>query len=668
MKTLAVLPVTALFALLLAAWAWRRGARRLALYGALFLLGQGATLQLIRCGNKVGYQHLHALDHPAILMIVVVEAAVVLARLRELSAAARRLLEVFTGWQLLGVGLVFFVTSATLSADPLEYGIELVAAALLQLVHLGALVLAVKSVPRSLLPQAEARFERLPQLAALFVFVLAATLCWFSYQRHPHIPDEVVYLYHARYLAKGMLTMPLPAAAPAFNVDLMMYDRGVWYCPVPIGWPAVLAIGAFFHVEWLVNPILGGLGVLLAHAIVRDLYGEKNARLAAVLIATSPWYVFLAMSFMTHTLTLVSALLAGYGLVRLRRTQQLRWALLTGAFVGVVSLIRPLEGVACAATLGLWSLWFGTLGQKIKNALAMAASAAMVGALQLPYNRALTGDAFKFPIMLYTDKMYGKDSNALGFGPNRGLGWSGLDPFPGHGLRDVLVNANLNLFQINCELHGWAVGSLLLVALALLSRRLRRADWGFVFGAFTIVFLHSFYWFSGGPDFGARYWFLVFLPGIVLSVRGLEILSAELDGEGKKRALLAVLALSLSCLVSYFPWRAVDKYHHYRLMRPDIRELAEAHHFGRSLVIVRGNRHPDYASAVTYNPIDFDDPVPLYAWDQDQPELRRMAVEAYPDRPVYLVDGPSVTGRGFELRAGPLHGIEQVEAALEAPP
>jgi hypothetical protein len=325
----------------------------------------------------------------------------------------------------------------------------------------------------------------------------------------------------------------------------------------------------------------------------------------------------------------------------------------------VVSLIRPLEGLACVITFGVWSLAFGTLGDKIKNGVAMAIGCIAVGALQLPYNRALTGDATKFPIMLYTDTVYGKDSNALGFGPNRGLGWSGLDPFPGHGLPDVLVNAALNFFQINCELHGWAIGSLLLVAIALTSKRLKGADWGFVLGAATIIFLHSFYWFSGGPDFGARYWFLVFFPLIILSVRGCEILSEKYD-----RAPYLIAALLAASVLAYLPWRAIDKYHRYRLMRPDVRELAEQHRFGESLVIIRGRRHPDYASAVTYNPVDFNDPVPLYAWDQDRADLRKLAVDAFPDRPVYIIDGPSKTGRGFELRAGPLHGIDEVEAAL----
>lgn len=680
---LVIFPLSLALALLFVAWALRRGAGKLALYGGLFFAGQGASLQLILCGNKIGYQHYYTLDRlfsdapsPA-LVILALELIAVVTGLRpfagDLLGWARR---AFGARQFLAVGFVFFITASTLSKNPVDYVVELFVASFMQALHLLSLVVAVKSAPASLVQDLGGRAERLLQgapgrvdrfawIAGLWVAVVAAVLCWLSYERHPHIPDEVVYLYHARYFAKGLLTMPLPPAPEAFNVDLMMYDGDVWYCPVPLGWPAMLSVGAFFGAEWLVNPILAGLTVVVAHATLRGVYGDRTARLATLLIATSPWFVFLAMSFMTHSFTMFAAVTASYGLMRLWKSPRtIGWAMLCGAFIGVVSLIRPLEGLAAAMTLGLWALTFGTVGQRIRNVVGMGLSSAFVAAVQLPYNQALTGNPLKFPLMLYTDRMYGKDSNALGFGPNRGLGWTGLDPFPGHGPVDVLINANLNLFQINWELLGWGIGSMLLLAIALFSRQMKRADWGFFGGAFSIVFLHTFYWFSGGPDFGARYWFLTFLPGILLSVRGFEILSNRLGDESQKRALLAVGALVVASTAVFVPWRAVDKYHNYRLMRADVRRLAEEHDFGKSLVLVRGNRHPDYASSVTYNPVDFSDPVPIYAWDQDRPDLRALAVEAYPDRPVWIVDGPSVTGRGFEVRAGPLRGLDAVERVI----
>ena len=123
--------------------------------------------------------------------------------------------------------------------------------------------------------------------------------------------------------------------------------------------------------------------------------------------------------------------------------------------------------------------------------------------------------------------------------------------------------------------------------------------------------------------------------------------------------IVAVLSLCMLTLVNYFPWRAIDKYHHYLRMRPDIRYLAKEYGFGRSLVLIRGNSHPDYASAWIYNPLDLHADAPVYAWDRN-PEVRAQVLKAYPDRPVWLVNGPSITHRGFKVVGGPLSAHELI--------
>jgi hypothetical protein len=60
---------------------------------------------------------------------------------------------------------------------------------------------------------------------------------------------------------------------------------------------------------------------------------------------------------------------------------------------------------------------------------------------------------------------------------------------------------------------------------------------------------------------------------------------------------------------------------------------------------------------MVYNPIDLRAEAPIFAWDRDG-ETRRRLLTAYPGRPVWLVNGPSVTGRGFEVAAGPLSAAE----------
>jgi hypothetical protein len=167
---------------------------------------------------------------------------------------------------------------------------------------------------------------------------------------------------------------------------------------------------------------------------------------------------------------------------------------------------------------------------------------------------------------------------------------------------------------------------------------------------FVLFFVaYFFYYFSGGPDFAARYWFPVVVPLVALCARGM----AELDGVSGGRATLAAAAMTSAALVLFVPWRATDKYYEFRGMRADIRQLAATHEFGRDLVLVRGAREPDYASAAVYNPLDLQAKETIYAWDRSA-KVRNETLLVYSDRRVWVVDGPSITGSGYRLVQGPL--------------
>lgn len=674
-------------ALLLLGWAATGRWLRAALWFTLGLVGQAVTLQLIDAGPALHYQHYPPFDRlvaetqPGLLLFLGLQIVLVLvgvgARLPSILGWADR---TFGTWRVAAFAFVFSLSSATVSKEIPVYVGELVFATFVQGLNLATLVLAIWALPAAVILSWGRRLEALlgePKpppvgldcfvaLGAVWVTVLAALLSMFVYEQHPHVADEVVYLYPARYFAAGLLALPAPPSADAFHLNLMEYETERWYSPVPPGWPAMLALGARIGAAWLVNPLLGGLNVLLAYVLLWQLYDRRLARLAVLLLCASPWYVFMAMNFMTHTFTLTCTLLAAIAIMRARRAQRAAWAWLGGGATGLVSLIRPLEGLAVAGLLGLWVLGLGGRRLNVRPIAAFALGAVLVGATVLPYNALLTGDPTVFPIMAYNDKHNGPNSNALGFGPDRGMGWA-IDPNPGHSLLDAAINANLNTFSINVELFGWSSGSLFLLTFFLVAGRPRRADVLMLAVIAVIVGIHTFYYFGGGPDFGARYWYLTIIPCVALTARGVEFLadrSTPASGGPKARVLIAVAALCLLALVNYFPWRAVDKYHHYLGMRPDVRYLAEQHGFGRSLVLIRGERHPDYASAATYNPLDLRADVPIYAWDRD-PETRAQALRAYPDRPVWIVDGPS-RGRGFQIVAGPRPASEllaEVDAA-----
>ncbi|MBC7894437.1 MAG: glycosyltransferase family 39 protein, partial [Cytophagaceae bacterium] len=304
---------------------------------ALLVAGQAASLALIEAGNRVAYQHYRLASTGAVtwvaVSVLVVQAIVVVLALPDVWPGLREWLSrALPTRARLGIAVAVVLCAATLSKSPAFYVSETAVATLIQIVAIGNAILIGRAVAPASAMQRWARWfgpvgegidgkRRVDGFAlacAAWVLVAAVVLAFLSYQRHPHVPDEVVYLFQARYLAEGVVTLPVPLAPLAFNVDLMHYTDTRWYSSVPPGWPYVLALGVKVGAPWLVNPVLGALNVLLAHAVLRSMYERRVARLATLLLATSPWFVFMSMNFMTHQATLFFALLGALAVARLR--------------------------------------------------------------------------------------------------------------------------------------------------------------------------------------------------------------------------------------------------------------------------------------------------------------------------------------------------------------
>lgn len=676
-------PLAGGVALLIIGWAVARKCAMSALWLGVALVGQAVALQMVDAGPTVSYQHymspgdLLAQVNPFLLIFF---AAQTIAALVALAFRGRQIYSWLTSnfrpWQLVLFAGAFYLFGAIASQDLRLFATELVLAGIVQTVNLIAIVMAVWMLPEGTLSyigrrldgilgereRAEAgahrKLDRFSLVVAAWVVIVAALLNVFSYQQLPHVPDELAYLIHSRFFAEGILTTALPPVPEAFEMYLMYVRPEVWYPSPPPGWPIILSVGTLVGLPWLVNPVLAGISILLAYLLLQEMYSRRTARISILLLAASPWYMFLGMSFMVHMASLTLMLLAAMTVVWSRRTGNI-WLPWVGGFaLGMMALIRPMEAATIALILGLWSIGIGGQRLRLPAIFGLVAGAIIVGSTVLVYNNALTGEPTVFPIMAYTDEVFGPNANAMGFGPDRGIGWD-LDPNPGHTPVDALVNSELNASAINVELLGWSIGSLLLVAVALFSGRMRRSDYLMLAVMVAIYIPHFFYYFSGGPDFGARYWFLMIVPLIALTVRGIQVLEDKFDSSGKGHAVVmaGVIAISLVALLNFFPWRAVDKYHHYRGIRPDIAEMAKENDFGRSLVLVRGERHSDYGSAAINNPLDLDADVPIYAWDRD-PDLTKQVLEFYADRPVWVIDGISVTSGEFEIVAGPITAQE----------
>jgi 4-amino-4-deoxy-L-arabinose transferase-like glycosyltransferase len=638
---------------------------------ALALVTQASLLQMIDAGPFLRVQHLASirllLTSPRGLYLVVLAVntvvLLVLAR-RVRTSLLRDLWQALRGYAWLVVAAGWLFASAIVMLDsPRQYAAEVAVASWAAGLSLLDLTLAASLAPRTTawwLASFLGRLRARPWIVAAWTTGACILVSVVVYDRIPKMVDEVQFLFMGKYLSRGLLYLPSPPDQAAFQMYHAIDDGQKWYGISPPGWPAALAIGVRLGWPWIVNPLLAGAAILLTYRLLATLYSPATAVATIALLSLSPQVLFLSASFMPHAFALVCALVACLGMVTPRRP--VAWGVAAGVGLGLLAMTRPLEAVLVGTTLGIWTLT--RLDRRaVARLAAVAAGSLPFGVLALAYNRTLTGSATYDPLTKSFDENYYPGSNRLGFGPDVGnVGWGlNLDPLPGHGLPDLILNANQNAYMLNFELFGWGFGSLLLAAIFVCFGRRARADWLFLGLAVAVVSSYSLYWFSGGPDYGARYWYQAVVPAAVLSVRGLEALARRLRDRGAPalrtaRLPLVVALASAVGFVTVVPWRATDKYHQYDGVRPDIRTLNREHHFGRSVVIVQDRIRkpwPDYGSAAIFNPPTLDGDTPIYVRGVDPAGLARV-LQHFADRPVWFVAGPSITGGRMRVVAGPL--------------
>ncbi|MGD2207486.1 MAG: glycosyltransferase family 39 protein, partial [Anaerolineae bacterium] len=407
-------------------------------------------------------------------------------------------------------------------------------------------------------------------LVCALAILATSAVAYFAFERLPHLEDEVAYLFQAKTMAMGRLTVPSPSHPDSFWTPFVLDHRGRRFGKYPPGWPAVLALGVLARVPWLANPLLAALALYLVYRLGKALYDERIGLLAAALGLTSPLFLVLGGSFLSHMASLVSLLLFSLWFVWTAQGRSRWFALGAGLALGIAFLTRSLTAIAYASPFIVYSLVQVIRRRQPhwRRYLFLALAGGATAALLPLYQWAVTGDPWLTPYVLWWPY------DRIGFGPDIGA-------MPGgHSPHYAWLNLKQDLSRSATDVLGWPSLSWLPLLTGVLLRPRRPRDWALLAPFTCLVMAYIFYW-IGSPArlWGPRYYFAGFGGLWLLSAVGL--CKAWDWAKAQKRRAQPILAAALVLLVATnlilnVPDRMDRAHDFYGITRAQLRPIEEA--------------------------------------------------------------------------------------------
>jgi hypothetical protein len=345
----------------------------------------------------------------------------------------------------------------------------------------------------------------------LLPLLLAGMTAWMAFGPLEGIPkggDEAAYLVQSRVYARGLAWAPEPAVSSPrdlFPFRHFIFDGGRWFVMYTPIHALLMAPFTRAGLNALMGPIQGALSLAGAYLLFRRLAGRTTARLGVLVMAASPFFLFMAPTHMAHNSELLFVTWALYFLVRAVQTHCRSLYGASGFLLGLALCAKPYTVLPWALSIGL------VLFARLKVGALKAVLFILLGAL-LPVafflwsNALYTGDP--------TSPAYNmaRGGSLLGFGPDRA--W-----FPEYGdhahtpLRG-LMNIARQAGAGSTILLGWPFLSLLPPLLVLLNGAERR-KWKALFLPIMAVVPFMFIHYAAAIDYGPRHYYTT-LPAFAL--------------------------------------------------------------------------------------------------------------------------------------------------------
>ena len=487
-------------------------------------------------------------------------------------------------------------------------------------------------------------------LLAIAGFISSALVTQHIFEAIPHIEDEIAYVWQAKALTEGHLTIASPPDEHSFLVPFVVDYEGLRFGKYPPGWPAVLALAIRLGARAWINPLLAGLGVWLTYLLGKRIFTEFVGLLAAGLTVISPFFLMNSGSLLSHPLGLVLSSLFTLGWLASffenkaeqlppssQSKKQWRYSIMAGLSLGALILTRPFTALAVALPFGIHGIYL-LIRRDARTRLRLLLIALMgvffVG-LYLLWQYALTGNALLNPYTLWWP--YDK----IGFGPGHGRSAAG------HTLDMAWLNTRYSLNMGWYDLFGWASFSWVFLPFGLLAAR--RNPKALLIGSVVVslVLVYMTYW-IGSALFGPRYYYEGLFSLTLFSAAGITWLAGwpiragaafiRYSGWRKLRPLLITLVLGVLIginLTLYLPIRLDSMIGLYNIELSDQEpfETPSALPLTPALVIVHSQRWMEYGALLDLENPELTTPF-IFAWSIS-PSTDSKLGNDFPGRAVY---------------------------------
>lgn len=471
------------------------------------------------------------------------------------------------------------------------------------------------------------------------------------------VSDEAVYLTQSRWITMSSWTWRIdPDLAPFFIFRKVDHLDGQLFGMYPPGWPALLALFRLVGLEWWSSVILGMVSVALIYFVGKRLGSARAGAVAALLLATSPFYLVTHAGYMAHASTICALLAATLCLLAgIDARGGRRMALFVGAglLLGYVVTVRPLTGVVIGVSIGVWMLsraW--TVDRKVP--LVLAACVAVGGvppaAFLFSHNLSVFGDPLTLAYSVMHPGMYDLGFGRRGFrvlDQNQNWVTGGTQFGPGQGL----ARMTWRLLALNTTFVPVGMLAPIVASAVALGYRIR---WGLVALFALLPLTLFFYW---GPSL--RQYSELF-PFLILGAAFMLVHIAD----QRPRLAAGLLALVLAAHVMLgVPWPQGAGRRHMPWATSDyagvpgrkanfaiVDSLARVH--GRVLLFSReASRFDNQIDELyQYNGSGFDGPVVVA---RDRGALNSVLMQRLPDRVAFLIEDKGGQEPGVFTRISP---------------